>query len=100
MLKAVHMIAVDHPHIKPGVIKERRGDVALLKLRAAHEVGVVGILCVDGYDHWVCSFGLLGDDVFHVADSGSDELVVHYTPPELLGRWRGPGRSPYYAILL
>lgn len=94
------MIAVDEPRLRPGVINERRADVAILKLRAAHSLGIVGILCVDGYEHWVTSFGMLGNDVFHVVDSANDELVLHYTPAELLERWRGPGRSPYYGILL
>lgn len=94
------MVAVEHPKISPGVVSERRGDVALLKLHAALQAGVVGILCVDGFEHWVCAFGLLGGDVFHLADSAAEELVLHYSPMRLLERWRGPGRQPFYAILL
>jgi hypothetical protein len=94
------MIAVDHPQISPGVVSERRGDVALLKLHAALQAGVAGILCVDQFQHWVCAFGLLGNDTIHVADSGAEELVLHYSPLRLLDRWKGPGRNPYYAILL
>lgn len=100
ILKAAHMIAVDEPTLRPGVINERRADVAILKLRAAHDLGSAAILCVDNYDHWVASFGMLGDEVFHVADSANDELVLHYTPAALLARWKGPGRQPYYAIIL
>jgi hypothetical protein len=99
LLRAVHMIAVDEPKIMPGVLSERRGDVAVLKLRSAHQQGAVGILCVDSLEHWVVSFGLLGE-TFHVADSAHEELVLHYSPAALLERWRGPGRVPYYGILL
>jgi hypothetical protein len=100
LLKAAHMIAVDEPKIAPGVLSERRGDVALLKLHAALRSGVAGILIVDSFEHWVTAFGLLGDDVIHVADSADPEMVLHYTPGKLLERWRGPGKAGYYGILL
>lgn len=100
LLRAVHMIAVDEPKIAPGVLSERRGDVALLKLHAALRSGIAGILCVDGFEHWVCAFGLLGDSTIHVADSAEPELVLHYGPTKLLERWRGPGKAGFYGILL
>lgn len=100
LLKAVHLIAVEHPQIRPGIIREKRGDIALLKLHAAHRAGVVGILCVDRFEHWVTSFGLLGEGVFHVADSGDNELIKHYSPDELIERWAPPGKHPFYAILV
>lgn len=100
LLKAVHMIAIEHPGLKPGVISERRGDVAILKLLTAHEMGAAAILIVDDYAHWVASFGLLGRNVFHVADSANEELVLHYGPDDLLARWKPAGKGAYYGILL
>lgn len=99
MLRALALIAVDHPDITPAQLKESRPDIALLKLRDAHSHGLVVILCVDSDEHWVVSFGSLGDRI-HVADSDDDEMVLHYTPPELIERWRGLGRAAFYGIVV
>jgi hypothetical protein len=103
ILKAAHQIAVEHPHLNPGVIHERRGDIALLRLLAAHRAGMVAILCVDHFNHWVTSFGLLGESTVHVCDPANDELVLHYRPQELVERWgciEGNKKAVYYAIIL
>ncbi len=100
MMRALILVAKDNPGIMPGVISEAKGDVALLRLWASLRSGNVVIQCVDQFEHWVCAFGLLGENTVHVADSGSTELVHHYNPGEMLRRWQGLGRKPYYGIVV
>lgn len=100
MMRALLLVAKEHPGLLPGVLAERRPDIAILKLLAAHRAGSAAILCVDKYQHWVCSFGTLGDSVIHVADSADSEMVLHYSPGQLIERWQGEGAKPYYGILL
>lgn len=99
-MQAVIAIAKDDPRLFPSVLSERREDVAVLKLKSALDAGIVGILLVDNWEHWVVSFGTLGNQVIHVADSDNQELVLHYSPEQLARRWAGPGRNPFYAILV
>lgn len=100
MMRALCLVAKEQPGLMPGVLSERREDIALLRLLAAHRAGLAAILCVDEDQHWVTSFGLLGESVIHVADSAHDEMVLHYSPEQLVARWWGLGRSPFYAILI
>lgn len=101
LLRAILAIAADVPELVPGVISERRADIALLRLLEALRAGSVAILCVDQWDHWVVGFGLLGRDTIHVSDSADTEMVLHYKPAQLLARWAPPGaRGAYYGILL
>lgn len=100
MMRALILIAKDHPALLPGPFAERQSDVAMLRLLAAHRAGYVAILLVDSDEHWVVSFGTLGDQIIHVSDSADSEMVLHYTAEQLLARWRGPGRKPYYGILV
>lgn len=100
MMRALILIAKDHPELMPAPLAEARADIALLRLMAAHRAGSVVILLVDSYEHWVVSFGTLGDKVIHVADSADNEMVAHYNPEELLQRWRGVGKKPYYGIIV
>jgi hypothetical protein len=58
------------------------------------------ILLVDHWDHWVVAFGLLGVSSIHVVDSADTELVQTLTPEELIPRWEGNGKRPYYGIIV
>lgn len=103
MLAALRAISSESEEVRPGVISESRPDIALLRLLEAHRSGCSVILCVDQDEHWVVSFGLLGEGarmVVHVSDAGDSELVKHYRPGELVERWRGLGRRPYYGIVV
>jgi len=100
MMRALIMIAKDEPGVLPAPMSERQEDVALLRLRAAHDAGHVAILIVDNDEHWVVSFGTLGRDIFHISDSADSEMVLHYSPQQLVERWRGPGRRPFYGIIV
>src|SRR5690349_7444667 len=100
MVKALKLVAADTPTLQPVVFRESRADVALLKLKDACRSGFVVILCVDNGGHWVVFFGLLGERTYHVADSDNPELVLHYSASELIDRWRGAGRYPYFGIVV
>jgi len=99
-MRALLLIAKDVPGLLPGVLSERREDIALLRLIAAHRAGCAAILCVDRDTHWAVSFGMLGDSVFHLADSADDELVLHLSPGQLIERWRGLTRNAFYALIV
>jgi hypothetical protein len=101
LFKAATAIAAEHPAVTPGVLREQRGDVAVLRLIAALEGGSPVILCVDDFEHYVTAFGLLGKGTVHVADSADEELIRSYSVHALSKRWRGPSkRSPYYGLIL
>lgn len=100
MMRALIAIAKDNSHVLPAPFMESREDIAFIKLVNALQNGHVVIMCVDGFEHWVCAFGLLGRNVVHVADSGDAELVHHYDPVALCQRWKGLGRKPYYGIIV
>lgn len=103
MLAALRAISSENPDISPDVISETNWEVALLKLLEAHRSGFSVILCVDRDEHWVVSFGFIGQVErmrIHVSDAGDSELVKHYRPGELVERWRGLGRRPYYGIVV
>jgi hypothetical protein len=99
-MRALLLIAKDQPGWLPGVLSERREDIALLRLTAAHREGSAAILCVDGDTHWVVSFGMLGSSIFHIADSADDELVLHLSPGALIERWRGTSRNAFYGLIV
>lgn len=100
MVRALKLIATDTPTLQPVALRESKADIALLRLKDACRSGFVVILCVDDDAHWVVFFGMLGDKVYHVADSANDELVLHYSASELIDRWRGAGRYPYFGIVV
>jgi hypothetical protein len=103
ILKALALVAKDHPEITPGVISEGRETIALLRLLEALRNGNVGILLVDDWDHWVVAFGLLGGGKnirIHLSDSADSELIQHHSPQSLINRWKGQGRKPYYGIVV
>ena len=100
MMRALLLVAKEHHGILPGVLSERRDDIALLKLVAAHRAGCAAILCVDDNSHWAVSFGMLGDSIFHLADSADDELVLHLSPEALLSRWKSSLKNCYYALIV
>ena len=97
LLKALRLIAADNPDIQPVTFQESRADIALLKLSHAHSRGLVVVPCVDEWSHWVVSFGTLGQ-IFHIADSADDEMVLHLDSEQLRARWKGFGKCPYYGI--
>lgn len=99
-MRALILVAKEHPHIMPAVLSEKREDIAVLRLLAAHRAGLVSLLLVDNYEHWVVSFGTLGEGVVHVADPADTELVKHYSLPELGQRWQPPGKQKYYGIIV
>lgn len=73
----------------PVTLREKRSDVALLKLSEALRRGrpVVIAWCTNNPgDHWVAVVGMLGDR-YLVADSAHNELVITYTTGELINRW-------------
>lgn len=103
LIKALSAIALEHPGVRPGVLSEARADVAILKLLATLNAGHVCVLCVDAYEHWVLAFGTLGSGariVVHVCDPAENEMILHYNPDQLLQRWKGPGKKPFYGIIV
>lgn len=101
LITALRAIALDNPKLSPGVIHEARPDVAILKLVACLNAGHVVILCADDNEHWILAFGTLGGGahiVVHISDPADNEMVLHMRPDELLARWHGPGRKPFYGI--
>lgn len=100
LAKALAAVAKEHPRIVNTSISESRDDVALLKVYFSIQQGHPVILCVDQMEHWVTAFGIMGSNVFHVADSADNEMVKHYSSGELLARWRGVTRKPYFGIVV
>lgn len=103
LCKALAAIAKDHTEVANAVIHEGRDTVAILQLLEAIRNGHVVICLVDGWDHWVVAFGLLGggrNTRLHISDSADPELVQHYTPAAFMARWKGQGRKPYYGIVV
>lgn len=76
----------------PVRLKEKRSDVAALKLRHAVTKGrpvIITWYAEQPGDHWVAAIGLLGDR-FLIADSGDLEVVLSVEIEELLRRWGCP----------
>ncbi len=74
----------------PVLLRERRTDIALMRLAEALRRGrpVVISWCTDTPgDHWVAAVGVLGER-YLVADSGDSELVRSFAVDELEARWR------------
>ena len=82
----------------PAVIREKREDVAALRLRMALHQGRPLVLCVDNWEHWVAAVGVLGERIL-VADPADNELVLSYDVGALLRRWGGDA-APYYGVIL
>lgn len=103
LVRALLSISGEHPEVRPGVVSEGRADVAILKLLAALDAGHVVILCADNDEHWILAFGTLGSGariIVHVSDPAENEMVLHMRPDELMARWKGPGRKPYYGVIV
>lgn len=86
-------------NLTPAALSESRAEVALLRIEAALRRGSPSILAVDDWGHWVAVVGMLGDR-FLLADGGDNELILSVTAGELVRRWAGPGRKPYYGVIL
>ena len=90
--------------VGPGEIHERNARLASLTLLEALRAGRPVICCVKTdtpWDHWATAVGLLGPNIVLV-DSGSEDLVLFYSPENFLARWRGPEGSakPYYGVIV
>ena len=86
--------------LTPTVIKEKRSDVAILRLEKALSLGRPAIICVGDGTHWVATVGRLGDR-YLVADSADVELVLSKTADELAAWWHERGATnPYYGVIL
>lgn len=86
----------------PVEIKERRSDVALLKLRFALQSGRPIILlwtANDPGDHWVAAVGLLGERVL-ICDSADLELVVALDIDEVCRKWFQVDDALHYGVIL
>lgn len=84
----------------PVQIRERRADVAMLRLRFAIDVGrpvLVLWRVTDPGDHWVAVVGRLGE-TYLIADSGDHELVVPYSIEAVVNNWYDG--SGYYGVQL
>jgi ABC-type bacteriocin/lantibiotic exporter with double-glycine peptidase domain len=95
-LRGIYRAAVKIEGCDPVVLRERRMDVAMLKLDHSVRKGRPAVLIVDQGNHWVAVVGTLGDR-YLVADSGDSELVLSYGVGQLEGRWRD---SSYEGVLL
>lgn len=83
----------------PYSIKEKRTDVAMLKLRYAVSSGRPVVLAWNSGepgDHYVAAVARLGDR-FLVADSANNELILSLTAAQLEERWRG---TSYEGVVL
>lgn len=75
----------------PVLVKEKRRDVAMLKLRASLDYGRPVVLSWNSEepgDHYVAAVGLIGTR-YLVADSADNELILSLTAEQLEERWRG-----------
>lgn len=104
LFKALEAISKQNPEVKPGVISEVKGDIALLRLLECLRDGHPVIICTEKSEHWTVAFGLLGSAgvgmKIHVCDSGEQELVLHLTPQQLIQEWEGTGKRPFYGIVV
>lgn len=82
---------------QPAELREKRQDVAMLKLDKALQYGRPVILCVAENTHWVAAVGALGGRVL-VADSADNELVLSKSLEQLTTWWYSG--TNYYGIIL
>jgi len=94
--KGVHKAASKIEGCSPVALREKRCDVAMLKLDRSIRIGRPALLVVDEGQHWVAVVGFLGER-YLVADSGDSELVLSYTAAGLEERWRD---TTYEGVLL
>lgn len=91
-LKSLGIVGID-----AHVIREKKGDVAMLRLEYSLRHGRPVLLVVDDGGHWVAAVGLLGGR-YLVADPADTELVVSYEPDEIAARWSDG--AAYYGVAL
>jgi hypothetical protein len=51
----------------------------------------------------VVAFGMLGLGAnlrVHVVDSADNEMIRTYSPRDLMARWKGIGRKPWYGVVV
>lgn len=80
---------------RPVKIREKRREIALLRLRGALEEGRPVVLSwCDGEgnpgEHWVAAVGMLGRR-YLVADSADNEMVLSVEVDELAAKWADHG---------
>lgn len=100
ILKALKAIQKEHPEVEGSVISEARSDVGLLKILANVQFGNPIIVCVDNNEHWATVIGMLGQNIFLMADPADEELVLCYKPAEFLARWKSGARKAYFGIVV
>jgi hypothetical protein len=86
----------------PVLIRERKRDIALLRLRGALDEGrPVLLVWADGEgnpgEHWVAAVGMLGRR-YLIADAAENELVLSLGVEEVAGKWCDGGT--YEAVVL
>lgn len=77
----------------PMPIKEKKSDVALLRLEKALRLGrpaVIGWMTEEPGDHWVAAVGMLGER-YLIADAADMELVLSVSADEVLEKWNAGG---------
>ncbi len=85
LVKALATIA----ELRPVPIRERRRDIAMMRLHEALLAGRPVILLVNSEqpeDHYVAVVGMLGSR-YLIADSADHELVISRTPEDVSGWW-------------
>lgn len=84
---------------RPLLLREKRRDVALMRLSEALRRGRPAVLswnCEEAGDHWVAAIGILGER-YLIADSGDSELVMSYPVQVLEEKWRD---TKYEGVIL
>lgn len=80
---------------QPVKIRERRRDIALLRLKGALDQGRPVVLVWQDSEgnsggHWVAAVGMLGDR-YLIADAADNELVLSHTVAEVAEKWVDEG---------
>lgn len=75
---------------RPVLIRDRKPDIAALRLRFALQSGRPVVLVWGDGSHWVAAVGMLGEKVL-VADSAESELVLSMEIEEVMEGWVDSG---------
>lgn len=70
----------------PVKIREKRRDIALLRLRGALDEGRPVLLSWNGGEHWVAAVGMIGRR-YLIADAADNELVIPLEVDAVAERW-------------
>lgn len=75
---------------RPVLIRDRKSDIAALRLRFALQSGRPVVLVWGDGSHWVAAVGMLGERVL-VADSAESELVISMEIEDVIEGWVDSG---------